>query len=90
MDEVDCPYCSHTNEIMDPSYDEDWATEMTCKRCAKHFEYLVEVQFTFNAYCLDKEHNLSPYKPHDSVSWESRHCSRCDYSESRRIEEKVS
>jgi Zn ribbon nucleic-acid-binding protein len=84
MSDVNCPYCSESQEINHDDgygYEDGGVFEQNCVSCGKEFKFVTSISFTYETLC-NGDHDLeqSPVArfPH------LYSCTRCDYFESRR------
>ena len=82
-DEVECPYCGHTQEIDHSEgygYKEDNIYHQQCKNCGKSFAYSTYVSFSYNVWkcdCLnDGKHHweLSLASPREASNMICKDC----------------
>lgn len=86
MNDIECPYCEHTQEVCHDDgvgYEEDRMHEMQCEECEKYFTFTTYIHYSYTPYkadCLNgsphrlKKMNIYPQYWPDAVR-----CEDCDY-----------
>ena len=87
MSDVECPYCGLEQEIQHDGgygYEDGEEYDQNCA-CGKDFKYTTNIIFSYKTSCQDGDHKMEPF----SENWpDIFECTRCDYFEKRRAQEK--
>jgi len=83
MEEVDCPYCGHTQKENHEGWEQDVNYETQCQECDKYFMYNASFSinlWAFETPCLngEKPHDWQPIHGYPKELFENkRRCSYC-------------
>lgn len=85
MNDVNCPYCNHGQEINHDDgygYEEDVLHEQECTECEKTFTFLTSISFDYSAHkadCLNGgDHKYKPTMTYPKSRTRMR-CTDCDH-----------
>ena len=83
MSDVTCPYCGKEQEINHDDgygYEEDRDHEQECIHCDKPFRFQTSIDYHYEVYCQDGDHNLEPLGSKYPGMYR---CKKCDLYEKR-------
>jgi len=84
MSDVKCPYCGTEQDIDHDDgygYEEGRDHEQDCVECAKTFNFMTSVSYSYDVYCRNPEdHDMEPF----GDRWPGMYqCKNCEFYERR-------